>query len=147
MKDMKKKHSVSLPTEESKTGFTLMEAVFAALVLVLVILVPVGEARRQTAISSVEECQRNQARVAKRLWAEYNRTGQFPADASEILERTRGRDLSNDYEYEPLGANRSGYYLRCRHDHTKAAVLYVDSGAELSPRPIYSEETARGSMQ
>jgi len=144
---MKRKHSVKLATAESKSGFTMREAVFAAAVLLLFVLVPIGEARRQSAHADVAECLRHQARIAKRLWGAYSEAGQFPADATEILGRTHAAGLENAFVYEVIGEKQGAYYLRCQHDHSPASVIYCDSGAELEPKPVFSASTARGSMQ
>lgn len=140
-----RKPRVTLPTAESKSGFTMAEAIVAGLVILLVVLVPVSEARKRNARASVAECQRYQARVAKCLWGEYAAAGEFPRDATAILTRTRGA-LPNAFEYKAIGDKRGAYYLRCRHDHSSVAVLYVDSGAQLEPQPVYTSATARSAM-
>ena len=50
-----------------------------------------------------------------------------------------------DYTGGP-GSGLEGYYMRCVHDHAFAAVLFVDSGSYLPPKPIYNLASARGAF-
>ena len=141
----RKPRVITAPKKE-KGGFTMIEVGFSALVLLLLILVPVSEAQRRAAKSSVEDCQRMQERIAKVIWGEYSEAGEFPLDAADVLRRLPGGNLNGGYEYTVIGQKRSSYYLRCRHDHSASGVLYVDSGADFKPRLVYTDASARGTM-
>ena len=92
-------------------------------------------------------CLRYQAIIARSMWGDFAFDGMFPVDAVAVLNRLPRGALDKVYLYKPLGGlMRSEYYMQCQHNHSYVAVLFVDSGAYFTPKPIYVLAAARGTI-
>lgn len=129
-------------------GFTLIEIAFACEVMMLLTLIGFNETHRVREHARVAACLQYQASLQRSLWGEYALTGDFPDDLGPILNQLPACPLGNDFDYK--GGVGSGlfseYYMRCGHDHSYVAVLFIDSAAYASPRAIYNLATARGTI-
>jgi hypothetical protein len=132
----------------SRTGFTLIEIAFAVEVMMLLTLIGFNETRRIREHARVAACLQYQASVQRALWGDYALTGDFPANLAAALDQMPNCSIGNDFSYK--GGMADGffgeYYLRCDHDHSYVGILFVDSGAYLSSKPIYNLATARGNV-
>jgi len=125
-------------------GFTLIEIAFACEVMMLLSLVAFNETRRLENHALVAACMRYQASIQRNLWASFAFDGAFPAAIAPVLATMPAGNLPQTYDYALVGPGADQYYLRCSHDHSYVAVLFVDSGAYLPPKPIYVLAAARG---
>jgi len=129
-------------------GFTLIEMAFACEVIMLLTLIGFNETRRVREHARVAACLGYQASVQRALWGDYALTGDFPVDEAATLAQMPDCSIGNDFDYR--GGIAEGlfgeYYLRCSHNHSYVGVLFCDSGAYLSPKPIYNLAVARGNI-
>jgi hypothetical protein len=130
-----------------EAGFTLIEIAFACEVIMLLTLISFNETRRLREHARVAACLRYQAIIARSMWGQFALDGMFPADAVATLNGLPAGALDKTYQYKPLGGPLRGeYYMQCQHDHSFVAVLFIDSGAYLTPKPIYVLAAARGTI-
>jgi hypothetical protein len=132
----------------SRAGFTLIEIAFACEVMMLLTLIGFNETRRIREHARVAACLQYQSSVQRALWGDYALTGDFPDNLAAALDQMPNCSIGNDFSYK--GGVADGffgeYYLRCDHDHSYVGILFVDSGAYLSSKPIYNLATARGNI-
>lgn len=133
-------------TRRTVAGFTLIEMAFACEVMMLLSLVAFAETRRLENHAKVTACMRYQASIQRSLWASFAFDGAFPAAIGPVLATMPTGAIPKDYDYALVGGMTDQYYLRCKHDHSYVAVLFVDSGAYLPPKPIYVLAAARGAI-
>ncbi len=130
-----------------EAGFTLIEMAFAVEVMMLLTLISFNETRRLREHARVAACLRYQAIIARSMWAEFAFEGMFPADAVATLAALPTGALDQVYQYKPLGGPmRDEYYMRCQHNHSFVAILFIDSGAYFTPKPIFVLAAARGTI-
>ncbi len=127
-------------------GFTLIEIAFACEVMMLLTLIGFNESRRVQEHARVAACLSYHVALQRTLWGDYAITGDFPNNIDPILVKMPSSSIEADFSYvggpgSPLAGD---YYLRCNHDHSYVAVLFVDSGSFLPPKPIYNLGLARG---
>ena len=131
-----------------RAGFTLIEMAFACEVIMLLTLIGFNETRRIREHARVAACLQYQSSVQRALWGDYALTGDFPPNLAAALDQMPTCSLGDDFSYK--GGMADGffgeYYLRCDHDHSYVGVLFIDSGAYLSSKPIYNLATARGNI-
>jgi hypothetical protein len=129
-------------------GFTLIEIAFACEVMMLLTLIGFNETRRVREYAKVAACLQYQASLQRSLWGQYALNGDFPDVLGPTLNQLPECSLGNDFDYKGgLTAGLFGeYYLRCGHDHSYVAVLFVDSGSYHSPKAIYNLASARGAI-
>ena len=128
-------------------GFTLLEVVFAVEVMLLLTLISYNETSRIKQHALVAACLRYQAIIQRSLWADYALDGYFPLTVDPTLNRLPRGAQDKLYVYAPLFVNVVGaeqYYMRCQHNHSFVGVLFIDSGAYITPKPIYVLAAARG---
>jgi hypothetical protein len=129
-------------------GFTLIEIAFACEVMMLLTLIGFNETRRVREYAKVAACLHYQAALQRSLWGQYAMTGDFPGALGPIINQMPECSLGNDFDYKGgLAAGLfSEYYLRCAHDHSYVAVLFIDSGSYHPPKAIYNLASARGTI-
>jgi hypothetical protein len=132
----------------NRAGFTLIEIAFACEVMMLLTLIGFNETRRVREYAKVAACMQYQASIQRSLWADFAVDGDFTGDLNTALARLPDCSLGNDFEYTGGGAAGlyGEYYLRCNHDHSYVAVLFVDSGSYHAPKAIYNLASARGTI-
>jgi hypothetical protein len=124
-------------------GFTLIEIAFACEVMMLLSLVAFNETRRLENHAKVSACMRYQGAIQRNLWSNFAFDGFFAPAIAPVLATMPTGAIPQNYSYV-RAATADQYYLRCGHDHSYVAVLFVDSGAYLPPKPIYVLAAARG---
>ncbi|MDH3198030.1 MAG: hypothetical protein OEO21_07300 [Candidatus Krumholzibacteria bacterium] len=136
----------ALRTRRSVAGFTLIEIAFACEVMMLLSLVAFSETRRLENHAKIAACMRYQGSIQRNLWAMFAFDGAFPPDIAPVLATMAVGAIPQTYDYALVGPGADQYYLRCGHDHSYVAVLFVDSGAYLPPKAIYVLAAARGTI-
>lgn len=129
-------------------GFTLIEIAFAVEVIMLLSLISFNETRSLKEHARVAACLQYHTVLQRTLWGDYALTGDFPAAIGPLLVRLPQCSVGNNFDYKGgLAAGLDGdYYLRCSHNHSYVAVLFVDSGSYLPPKAIYNLASARGNI-
>lgn len=114
----------------------------------LLTLIGYNESHRMQQHARVAACLSYQAALQRTLWGEYALVGEFPNNINPVLATMPSTAVPVDFSYAGgLGGGTSGdYYLRCNHDHSYVAVLFVDSGSLLPPKAIYHLGSARGNI-
>lgn len=114
----------------------------------LLSLISFNETRSLKEHAKVAACLQYHVVVQRALWGDYALNGEFPDALGPVLARLPQCSIGNDFAYKGgLAGGLSGdYYLRCQHDHSYVAVLFVDSGSYLPPKAIYNLASARGNI-
>jgi hypothetical protein len=145
---LKKARPVLQSGRIGSAGFTLIEIAFACEVMMLLTLIGFNETRRVREYAKVAACLQYQASLQRSLWGNYALSGDFPDALAPIINQMPACSQGNDFDYK--GGVASGlfseYYLRCGHDHSYVAVLFIDSGSYHPPKAIYNLASARGAI-
>ena len=155
----------------SSAAFTQIELLVVLLICAILMALGIRESRRARENAKLASCMSFHIAINRNVFTAYAEYGDFPTSLDGIIDNMGAWGVSSNFQYvggndfdkghgndwsgndpdNPGASNdgtgfEPGYYLRCTHDHSYLGVLFVDSGNNMPPKPIYDESDARGTI-